>query len=83
MITMIYACGFRVSELTNLKLENLNFEEMIGYVRQSKGRKDRVFNIPKKLLKKLKKQVEIQKKPVKNICFQEEILNFQQETYKK
>jgi len=61
MVIMIYLCGFRVSELTNLKTENLNFEEMIGFVRQAKGRKDRVFNIPQKLLKKLQKQVEVQK----------------------
>jgi integrase/recombinase XerD len=57
MISLIYACGFRVSELLNLKLNDLNFEEMTGYVRQAKGKKDRVFNIPKFLLKFLKKQV--------------------------
>lgn len=61
MVTLIYACGFRVSELTNLKVENLNFDEMIGFVRQAKGRKDRVFNIPQKISKKLQKQVEEQR----------------------
>jgi len=60
MITLTYACGFRVSELINLKINDLNFEEMIGHVRQAKGRKDRVFNIPKKLLTNLRKQVEKQ-----------------------
>jgi len=57
MISLIYACGFRISELLNLKVNDLNFEEMTGYVRQAKGKKDRVFNIPKFLLKSLKKQV--------------------------
>ena len=61
MVSLAYACGFRVSELINLKIADLNFEEMIGYVRQAKGRKDRVFNIPQYLLKNLKKQVEAQK----------------------
>ncbi|MBD3247270.1 tyrosine-type recombinase/integrase [Candidatus Pacearchaeota archaeon] len=61
MIQMIYACGFRVSELTNLKIVDLNFNEMIGHVRQAKGRKDRVFNIPEKLSKKLQKQVDKQR----------------------
>jgi len=61
MVIMIYLCGFRVSELTNLKTENLNFNEMIGYVRQAKGKKDRAFNIPQKILKKLQKQAEEQK----------------------
>ena len=61
MIHLIYACGFRVSELTNLKIVDLNFEEMIGYVRKAKGKKDRAFNLPKLLLTQIKKQVEKQK----------------------
>ncbi|MFW5846636.1 MAG: site-specific tyrosine recombinase/integron integrase [Nanoarchaeota archaeon] len=61
MLSLIYACGFRVSELINLKIDNLDFDEKIGYVRQAKGRKDRLFNIPEFLLKDLKKQVELQK----------------------
>ena len=61
MVSLIYASGFRVSELINLKVNDLNFEEMIGYVRQAKSKKDRIFNIPNFLLKKLKKQVEKQK----------------------
>jgi len=60
MISLIYACGFRVSEILNLKINDLNFEEMTGYVRQAKGKKDRVFNIPKFLLKLLKRQVQKQ-----------------------
>jgi len=61
MASTIYGCGFRVSELINLKLENLNFDEKIGYVRQAKGKKDRVFNIPNFLFNKLQKQVKTQK----------------------
>jgi len=61
MISMIYACGFRVSELLNLKPSDLNFAEMTGHVRQAKGKKDRIFNIPHFLLKGLTKQVVEQK----------------------
>jgi integrase/recombinase XerD len=61
MASLMYACGFRVSELVNLKLEDLNFSEKIGYVRQSKGKKDRVFNIPKFLVEDLEKQYNLQK----------------------
>lgn len=46
MIALIYACGLRVSELTNLKIVDLIFDEKIGHVRQAKGKKDRIFNIP-------------------------------------
>lgn len=60
MISMLYACGFRVSELINLKIEDLDFEEKIGHVRQGKGKKDRIFNISSFLLQPLKKQTEQQ-----------------------
>jgi integrase/recombinase XerD len=62
MISMIYACGFRVSELINLKTKDLDFEEMVGHIRQAKGKKDRVFNIPKFLLEELKDQKQNQEK---------------------
>jgi len=57
MISLMYACGFRVSELVNLKKENLDFNEKIGYVKQGKGRKDRIFNIPEFLFSELKEYV--------------------------
>ncbi len=61
MISLIYACGLRVSELVNLKIDEIDFEDEVGYVRQGKGRKDRIFNIPRFLKNKLKKQVENQR----------------------
>jgi len=69
MISLMYACGFRVSELVNLKIKDLDFEEKIGHVRQAKGRKDRIFNIPEFLLKDLKKQIEKQKKQKQEFVF--------------
>ncbi len=69
MVSLTYACGFRVSELISLKIEDLNFDEMIGYVRQAKGRKDRVFNIPKFLVKKLAKQTKKQREKDQEYLF--------------
>jgi integrase/recombinase XerD len=69
MISLIYACGFRVSELINLKLKDVNFEEKIGYVKQGKGRKDRMFNLPEFLLEDLKAQVQAQKEKNKEYLF--------------
>ena len=69
MVSLTYACGFRVSELINLKVYDLNFEEMIGHVRMGKGRKDRIFNIPKFLLKKLKSQAQKQKEEDEEYLF--------------
>jgi len=61
MLSLLYACGFRVSELVSLKPDNFDFNELVGSVRQGKGRKDRIFNIPQFLLSDLKNQVEQQK----------------------
>jgi len=60
MISLIYACGFRVSELVNLKTNDLDFTEKIGHARQAKGKKDRVFNIPEFLISQLEKQTQSQ-----------------------
>jgi len=62
MVSLIYACGMRVSEVVSLKVNDLEFEEKIGYIRKAKGKKDRIFNIPEALSKKLEKQVENQRK---------------------
>ena len=69
MISLLYACGFRVSELVNLRVKDLRFEESVGYVKSGKGKKDRVFNIPEFLLEDLKKQVENQKQNNKEFLF--------------
>jgi integrase/recombinase XerD len=69
MVSFMYACGFRVSELVNLKVKDLNFEEKIGSVRQGKGKKDRVFNIPEFLFEDLKNQTEKQKEEKKEYLF--------------
>lgn len=61
MLTVLYACGFRVSELLNLKVADLNFNESIGHVKQGKGRKDRIFNIPQNMKKMIMRQAESQK----------------------
>ena len=69
MLSMIYACGFRVSELVNLKLADLDFDEDIGHVRMGKGRKDRIFNIPQSLKKQLEKQAVLQLENKKEYIF--------------
>ena len=69
MVSFMYACGFRVSELVNLKLKDLNFEEKTGSVRQGKGKKDRIFNLPEFLLEDLKTQAEKQKKDNQEYLF--------------
>jgi integrase/recombinase XerD len=43
MVALLYSSGIRVSELVNLKIKDLNIEKGYGFVRNGKGRKDRVI----------------------------------------
>ena len=47
----------------------MNFEEKVGSVRQGKGKKDRIFNIPDSLIEDLKAQAEKQKENKKEYLF--------------
>jgi site-specific recombinase XerD len=50
IICLAYAAGLRVSEISNLKIENIDSGRMVITVRQSKGRKDRLIMLSEKLL---------------------------------
>ena len=67
IIQLLYSSGLRVSEIVNLKKQNLDFEENTGWVREGKGKKDRMFIFSSKLGKKLKKF--INKTPEWNYIF--------------
>jgi integrase/recombinase XerD len=69
MVSLMYACGMRVSEVINLNINDFKFEEKVGYVRQGKGKKDRIFNIPAFLLEDIQKQVLSQKKEKQDYLF--------------
>jgi|TARA_B100001971_G_C18250132_1_gene577498 site-specific recombinase XerD len=58
ILQLLYSSGLRVSEIVNLKKQDLDFEENTGWVREGKGKKDRMFIFSKKLSKKLKKFIE-------------------------
>lgn len=69
MVSLMYACGLRVSELINLKTQNLSFDEKIGHIKQAKGRKDRMFNIPDSLHNQLLKQIKKQQESEQEFLF--------------
>ncbi len=43
ILSLLYSSGLRVSELVNLKPQDINFSENTGWVRGGKGSKDRMF----------------------------------------
>jgi len=51
IISMLYSAGLRVSELVNLKVDDVNWNEKTGWVRRGKGGKDRIFMMSDTLLK--------------------------------
>lgn len=53
IISLLYSTGLRVSEIVNLKVEDLNFGEHTGWVRRGKGAKDRMFILSESLSKEI------------------------------
>ncbi len=54
ILSLLYSSGLRVSELVNLKPNDINFSENTGWVRQGKGSKDRMFTLSPVLASELK-----------------------------
>lgn len=50
MLALAYGAGLRVSELINIKVQDLNVEELSLVVRSGKGDKDRISVVPKKII---------------------------------
>ncbi|MBU2025336.1 MAG: tyrosine-type recombinase/integrase [Patescibacteria group bacterium] len=57
MISLGYACGLRVSEVVNLKVADLDIDELVVHVREAKGKKDRVSVLSQKLQDDLRNSI--------------------------
>jgi len=55
MVALAYGSGLRVSELTDLRAGNIDFDEGIIYVYQGKGKKDRMTLLPRAIVEVLTK----------------------------
>ena len=53
IIKLLYGCGLRVSEIVNLKKQEINFEEDLIKISLAKGKKDRFVKIPLSLKENL------------------------------
>jgi integrase/recombinase XerD len=54
MLSLIYSCGLRRSELLNLKVEDIDSKRNIVLIRQAKGKKDRIVPLSIKILEMLR-----------------------------
>lgn len=50
ILTTIYSCGLRLSELVNLQIKDIDSMQMTVTIRQGKGNRDRVVVLSEKLL---------------------------------
>ncbi len=54
LLSLIYACGLRRSEVLNLTLKDVLSDRNLLFIRQSKGKKDRVVPISHKIIEMLR-----------------------------
>ena len=54
IISLAYSVGLRVSEVTNLKINDIDSKRMIIHIKQSKGRKDRIVPLSNNVLSLLR-----------------------------
>ncbi len=54
MLSLIYSCGLRRSELLNLKPTDIESKRKLVVIRQSKGKKDRIVPLSDKILQMLR-----------------------------
>ncbi len=57
LLALAYGAGLRVSEVVNLKVQDLDFAEKTIHLKQAKGRKDRISVLPDKFIDALKRFV--------------------------
>ncbi len=55
LLTLIYACGLRLSEGLNARVKDIDSERLLLWVRDSKGGKDRSVPLPHGILEKLRR----------------------------
>ena len=61
MLSLIYACGLRRSELLNLKINQVDSNRNLLIIKQSRGKKDRIIPLSDKMLKMLREYYKIHK----------------------
>ena len=55
ILAVIYSCGLRVSELINIKINDIDNNRMVIHIRKAKGNKDRQVQLTNQLLELLRK----------------------------
>jgi site-specific recombinase XerD len=59
ILKILYGCGLRVSEIINLKREDINFKEGLMHIKLAKGKKDRFVKIPESVIIELESYIRL------------------------
>ena len=59
ILKVLYGCGLRVSEIINLKKNNINFNEKLVHIKLSKNKRDRFVRIPDSLVGELEAYIKL------------------------
>lgn len=62
LLSLAYGAGLRVSEAVNLRVKDIDFDELTVHIKQAKGRKDRITVFPEKLKTDIKNLTAIRSK---------------------
>lgn len=62
LISLSYGAGFRVSEAVDLKVKDINLEELTVHIKEAKGKKDRITIFPEKLCSDLAETIALRDK---------------------
>ncbi|MCZ2355984.1 MAG: site-specific integrase [Bacteroidia bacterium] len=54
ILKLCYGMGLRVSEIVNLKIEDIDSNRMIVLIKNAKGKKDRIVKLPESILQELR-----------------------------
>ena len=54
ILTLTYSVGLRVSEITNLRIEDIDSKRMLIHIKNAKGRKDRIIPLSQNVLELLR-----------------------------
>ena len=54
IVSLLYSCGLRVSEIVNLKIKDIDSTRMLVFIRNSKNNKDRYVSLDKNVLELLR-----------------------------
>jgi len=57
MVSLLYGCGLRLMECIRLRVQDIDFEYSQIMIRCSKGKKDRIVPLPKKLSSGIRQQI--------------------------